>query len=252
MTEPTREGKLSAAFVKLADTLVADFDIVDLLQTLVETCTDILDAQAAGLLLRNSTGQLEVVVSTTEDANFVEVVQLGAAAGPCWECATTGEPVTVADVGALGDRWPAFQQAALQRGFLSAHATPLRLRETVIGTMNLFGTKKGALSDEDIAAAQALSDVATIGVLAQRATAEREAVGVQLQRALDSRVVIEQAKGVLAQSTGVSMDTAFTALRQFARSNNLNLHAVAAALVERRLAPALLIPTSTDGVGPRY
>jgi GAF domain-containing protein len=250
MTEPTREGKLSAAFVKLADSLVADFDIVDLLQTLIETCTDILDAQAAGLLLRNAAGQLEVVVSTTEEANFVEVVELGAAAGPCWECANTGEPIMVADIGALGNRWPDFRRAALARGFLSAHATPLRLRDVVIGTMNLFGTKKGAMSDEDIAAAQALSDVATIGILSQRATVEREAITTQLQRALDSRVVIEQAKGVLAQSTGVSMDVAFTALRAYARSNNLNLHAVAVALVERRLLPALLLPTQTDGVAP--
>ncbi|WP_375400025.1 ANTAR domain-containing protein [uncultured Amnibacterium sp.] len=235
MTELTREAKLSNAFVMLADTLVADFDLLDLLQTLVETCTDLLDAVAGGLLLRSAMGELQVLASTTEDAEFVEVVQLGAAAGPCWECAATGEPLTIGDIEATGDRWPAFREAALQRGYRAVHATPLRLRSQVVGTMNLFNTSVGALNDQDIAAAQALSDVATIGILSSRAAQERNLITAQLQQALDSRVVIEQAKGVIAQATGLSMDDSFTSLRSFARNNNLSLRSVATALIDRRL-----------------
>ena len=234
-SDRTREAKLSNAFVALADTLVADFDLVELLQTLVETCTELLDAASAGLLLRDADGSLQVVASTADDANLVEVVQLGAEAGPCWECASSGEPVTIPDIAATGDRWPAFRRAALDRGLRSVHATPMRLRSTVIGAMNLFGTTTGALNAQDIATAQALSDVATIGVLSARASQERDLVSTQLRSALDSRIVIEQAKGVLAQSADLSMDEAFAALRSYARSNNLGLHGVAAALVERRL-----------------
>ena len=245
MTEPSREAKLSRAFVALADTLVADFDLIDLLQTLVDTCTDVLDTDAAGLLLKTDSGGLRVVVSTTEDAEFVELVQLGAHAGPCMECVSTGTAVTVADIDASGKRWPEFREAALQRGFRSLQATPLRLRGDVIGTMNLLDTKVGALNEQDVAVAQALSDVATIGILAERAAREREALSNQLQGALDSRIVIEQAKGVLAQSTGLSMDGAFASIRSYARSNNLSIRSVAATLIERRLDPSRVVAAST-------
>ena len=250
MTGSTREAKLSRAFVKLADTLVADFDLVDLLQTLVETCVDVLDVTAAGLLLRSESGQLGVVVSTTEDAEFVEFVQLGAESGPCMECVSTGLPVVVSDIDAIGDRWPDFREAALERGFHSLQATPLRLRAEVIGTMNLLDTEVGALNEEDVAVAQALSDVATIGILTDRAARERDEVTRQLQGALDSRIVIEQAKGILAQSTGRSMNDAFAALRSFARSNNLGLRAVAAALVERRLTASRIIAADVPRRSP--
>ena len=257
MTDSTREVKLANAFVKLADTLVADFDLVDLLQTLVETCIDVLDTQAAGLLLKDESGELQVVVSSSEEAAFVEVVQLGASAGPCWECAETGKPVTIADISAETDRWPKFCEAAMGRGFRSVHATPMRLRDDVLGTMNLFDTSVGALNDQDISTAQALSDVATIGILSERSVRHRDTVASQLKGALDSRIVIEQAKGVLAQSLGLSMDDAFTSLRSYARSNNLNLRGVAAALVERRLDPARIVassagrrPSSAPSSGP--
>ncbi|MBW4043110.1 MAG: GAF and ANTAR domain-containing protein [Acidobacteria bacterium] len=245
MTDQNREAKLSRAFVTLADTLVADFDLIDLLQTLVDTCTEVLDTEAAGLLLKTSTDELQVVVSTTEDAEFVELVQLGAHSGPCVECVTTGKPVTVADIDATGDRWPDFREAALQRGFRSLQATPLRLRGDIIGTMNLLDTRVGALNEQDVAVAQALSDVATIGILAERAAREHELLSSQLQGALDSRIVIEQAKGALAQSTGLSMDGAFTSIRSYARSNNMTLRAVAAAVVERRLDVSRVVAAST-------
>lgn len=242
MTGSVREAKLSKAFVQLADTLVADFDLVEMLQTLVETCADVLDVRAAGLLLKDESGKLHLVVSTTEDAEFVELVQLGADSGPCLECVASGEAVDVPDIAAAADRWPAFSRAALDRGFRSLQATPLRLRHDVIGTMNLLDTDVGALNEQDVAAAQALSDVATIGILTERAARQRDAIATQLQNALDSRVLIEQAKGILAQSTGRSTDEAFTLLRTFARSNNLNIRVLAGALVERRIDPSRVEP----------
>lgn len=259
MIQETREAKLSAAFVKIADTLVADFDLVDMLQTLIEICTDILDVDAAGLLLRAGAGDLQVVASTTEDARFIEFAQLGAAAGPCWECANTGLPVTIPDIAADGDQWPTFRDVALERGFRSVHATPLRLRSEVIGTMNLFSAAIGALNAQDIAVAQALSDVAAISILSQRAAQERDTVTAQLQVALETRVVIEQAKGILAHSLGISVDAAFASLRTFARDNNLNLRAVAAALVDRRLSASSVVknnalrgaPASASHLAPR-
>lgn len=247
MTAPTRESKLSRAFVTLADTLVADFDLVDLLQTLVDTCLDVLDVEAAGLLLRTPGSELRVVVSTTEDAEFVEFVQLSAASGPCMECVATGRAVAVEDIETKADRWPEFREAALARGFRSLQATPLRLRDDVIGTMNLLDSHPGALNEQDVAVAQALSDVATIGILAERGAREQGVVTAQLRGALDSRIVIEQAKGILAHSRGLSMNDAFTALRSFARSNNLSIRDVAAGLVERRLEPGRVVAASTDG-----
>lgn len=235
MASDTREGRLTTAFVTLADTLVAGYDVVDLLQTLVDTCADLLDASAAGIMLADPSGELAVVASTSERSLLVETIQLGSWSGPCVECFTTGAPVTVSDVAELGDRWPDFRDAALEQGFRSVHGVPLRLRGNVIGTLNLFRTSTGALSDEDLAVAQGLADVATIGILQERAIREADIARSQLQSALDSRVLIEQAKGVIAYMRDVDMDTAFRTLRNYARGNNLNLRDVAERIVDRSL-----------------
>jgi GAF domain-containing protein len=196
MTNETREAKLSAAFVKLADTLIADFDVVDLLHWLVEECTQILDTQAGGLLL----------ASTSEEAELVEILQLAAGGGPCLDCFRMGKPVTVGDIGAESAKWPRFSAEALKQGFRSVHATPLRLRGQTIGTMNLFSTHVGQLAPADITVAQALADLATIGILQERNIRSANVVSEQLQHALDSRILIEQAKGVLAATTGMNMN----------------------------------------------
>jgi GAF domain-containing protein len=235
MSETSRERRLSAAFVMVADTLTADYDVVDLLHTLVRQCTDIVDAQAGGMMLVTSTGELELMASTSESADLVEIMQLAAGAGPCVECFTRGEAVSVPDIAAEAARWPAFSANALEQGFVAAHATPMRLRGEVIGTMNLFCTQVGGLTDRDAAVAQALADVATIGILHERIAAHSHIVSEQLQRALDSRVLIEQAKGAVAQATGVTMDEAFGWLRSYARNHNLTLHAVSQGITERTL-----------------
>lgn len=235
MATVTRESKLSNAFVKLADTLVADFDVLELLHWLVEECTEILDTQAGGLLLMDPVGQLQLVASTSEDATLVEVLQLAAGRGPCLQCFTSGTPVTIGDIAAEGTQWPEFSAEALKQGFKSVHATPLRLRGQTIGTMNLFSYNKGALVPEDIAVAQALADVATIGIIQERNIRSAQLLSEQLQHALDSRILIEQAKGVVATTMGITVDAAFAHIRTYARDKNLPLRQVADDLIARRL-----------------
>ncbi len=234
-TTGIREAKLSAAFVKLADTLVADFDVVDLLHWLVLECTQILDTQAGGLMLVDPAGQLQLVASTSEEATLVEVMQLAAGGGPCLDCFRTGTAVTVGDIEAERESWPQFAAEALKLGFRSMHATPLRLRGQTIGTMNLFSPALGELGAGDIVVAQALADVATIGILQERSIRSAQLLSEQLQYALESRILIEQAKGVLATTMATNMDQAFAMLRAYARDHNLTLRRVAEDVIARRL-----------------
>jgi GAF domain-containing protein len=235
MAHETRERRLTTTFVTLADTLVTGYDVVDLLQTLVDTCADVLDASAAGLMLADAGGELAVVASTSEQSRLVEMMQLGSGSGPCVECFEIGLPVSVPDVDLIGDRWPGFRDEAVAQGFRSVHAVALRLRGSVIGTLNLFHSEVGQLSHEDMAVAQGLADVATIGILQERAISEADLTKRQLQHALDSRVLIEQAKGVVAHTQNVDMDVAFRTLRAHARSNNLSLRDVAELVVARQI-----------------
>jgi GAF domain-containing protein len=235
MESETREGRLAAAFVTLADTLVADYDVAELLQRLVDTCAELLSATAAGLLLTTDSATLEVIASTSEQSRLVDLMQVKAGAGPSLECVATGHPVSVGDVSTVTDAWSSFRDEALAQGFHSAHAYPLRLRGTVIGTLTLLRTESGVFSAEDSSVAQGLADVATIGILHERALRESDVVQKQLQHALNSRVVIEQAKGVVAQIRGVDMDEAFRLMREFARGNNRGLRSIAEAIVSRDL-----------------
>ncbi|MEP6481453.1 MAG: GAF and ANTAR domain-containing protein [Rhodoglobus sp.] len=233
MGDSSREERINAAFVKVADTLIADYDIIDLLHTLVEVCTNVLDVQAAGLVLADDNGDLQLMASTSERADFVEIMQHNAGSGPCIECYKTGLAVMVSDIARYGGRWPEFQRAALQQGFHSVAAIPLRLRGQILGAMNLFGTQTMELNAPDAAVAQALADVATIGILQERGIRETTMVTEQLQRALESRIIIEQAKGVLSAMGLMGVDDAFLALRSYARRNNIPLRAVAEGVIDR-------------------
>ncbi|NYF09017.1 transcriptional regulator with GAF, ATPase, and Fis domain [Leifsonia sp. AK011] len=235
MTLGTRESKISSAFIKLADTLVDDFDVVTLLHWLLEECTEILDTQAGGLMLVDAAGELQLIASTSEDANLVEVIQLAAGDGPCLECFRNGQAVTVSDLETEGARWPQFSEEALRIGFRSVHSTPLRLRGQTIGAMNLFSYHVGALAPDDVEVAQALADVATIGILQERSIRTAQMLADQLQHALDSRILIEQAKGVIAATLKTTVPNAFTILRTYARDRNLPLRQVADDVVSRRL-----------------
>jgi GAF domain-containing protein len=235
MSDASREAVIVDAFATLADSLVAGFDVIELLQTLVETCRRVLDVEEAGILFADDLGDLEVVASTSEASTLVETMQLDARSGPCWTCFTTAEPVLLPDVDVDAGRWPEFVVVAREQGFRSVHAVPLRLRGTVIGTLNLLGSVVGVLGERDVRVAQALADVATIGILQERALRESSLVQQQLQGALDTRVVIEQAKGVVAHVRGVSTDEAFVLIRRHARDNRLKLADVAQQLVAREL-----------------
>ena len=235
MVTKSRAERVSAAFVKITDTLVADYDVLDLLHALVEAAVDLLDAAAAGLLLADPHGELQLLASTSERSQLVEILQLQAGSGPCVECYSTGTLVVVEDLAALGGRWPEFQVAALSQGFRSVHALPMRVYGRTIGAMGLFGENPGGLSREDVAIGQALVDVATISILQERTIRESALVNEQLQRALNSRVLIEQAKGVIAYTSRVSMEEAFKRLRSFARSNNQSLNDTAARVIDQSL-----------------
>jgi GAF domain-containing protein len=235
VTTTTRDEQLFDAFASLADTLVAGYDMVDLLQLLVETCQGALDVAEAGLLLANGSHELELVASTSESTDMVETIQLAAEEGPCILAFRSGEPVSIPDLLVDREPWPGFRESALEQGFRSVYAIPLSLRTEVIGTLNLFGRKPSELAERDIRAARALADVATIGIVHERSFRASDVLREQLQFALDSRAVIEQAKGVLAHTHSVSPEEAFSVLRQYARRNHLRLADVARQLVERTL-----------------
>jgi GAF domain-containing protein len=218
-----REALLARTFVELADTLVDDFDVVELLTRLADRCVDVLDVAAAGLMLASPDGDLRVMASSSEAMRVLELFELQAQQGPCLDCYRTGQPVLNQDLATVNSRWPRFAAEALAAGFHSVHALPLRLRGTVIGALNLFQLEPGELRQADVDAAQALADVATIAILSHRATAEAQAVNEQLNHALNSRVVIEQAKGMIAERAGLDMEQAFSALRAHARNQNLRL-----------------------------
>ncbi len=236
----SREKNLAETFVLLADTLVDDNDEVDLLDQLVGACVNLLGVTACGLLLDDQRGNLAVVASSSESTRLLEIFQLQTNEGPCLDCVRTGAPVSSDDLQSDADRWPQFVPAAIEAGFRSVAAVPLRLRDQTIGGLNMFHARRAPIPDDDRRLAQALADVATIGILQRRSTHRSSAMAEQLQHALNSRVAIEQAKGVLAERRGVDTDQAFSTLRQFARTNNLKLTDVALAVVRGDLDVGLL------------
>lgn len=239
-----RQMLLIRTLVELADSLVDDFDVVELLSTLTERCVEVLGVSAAGVLLVAPEGGLRVVASSSEAMRVVELFELQSDEGPCLDCYRSGEAVTNEDLATVDGRWPRLAPVAIEAGFRSVHAVPMRLRRAIIGALNMFGTGPGAMADEDVTAAQALADVATIAILQQRAFFESRMLNEQLDHALTSRVAIEQAKGVVAERTGLNMQEAFEAMRGYARGHNLRLHDVARALIDKTLAANALTAAS--------
>ena len=238
---PERETLLARTFVDAADTLVNDFDVVEFLTLLTTRCVELFELGAAGLLLVAPAGAIDVGASSGHRMDVLERFELEHDEGPCVDCLRGGEQVRSDDLERDVTRWPGFAPEAIGNGFRSVAAVPLRLRGRVIGAMNMLREQPGALSPHDLVAAQALADVATIGLLQQRAAAEQRLLAEQLQHALDSRIVVEQAKGLLAARMGVDIDRAFVALRRYARNRNERLSEVARDLVARTLAPEMII-----------
>jgi GAF domain-containing protein len=240
------EVELADVFVEMADTLVDDFDVIDFLHVLTERCVQVLGVSAAGLLLTDGQDKLQVVAASSERTRLLELFQLQADDGPCVHCFRTGQPVSVPDLTADG-RWPRFTAAAAQVGFGAVYALPMRLRSQIIGALNLFDANPGGVDDSRLRVGQALADIATIGLLQHRAIRSRDVLTEQLQTALNSRVLIEQAKGILAERLHVDVADAFTLLRQGARSHNRSLSALARSVVDGTEH----VPTQTGVPAPR-
>ena len=223
--------RLSDVFVEVADTLVADFDLVDFLHNLTDRAASICDALAVGILLADQHDDLQFMAASTEEAKLLELFQLQNSEGPCLDCFRTQEPVVNSDLATARERWPVFAPRALAAGFGSVHAIPMRLRDHVIGTMNIFGGEIGRFDESDVRIVQALADVATIAIIQERSVQRAETLTEQLQGALNSRIIVEQAKGALSRMRGVSVDDAFALLRTYAREHRLRLVDVCRAVV---------------------
>jgi transcriptional regulator with GAF, ATPase, and Fis domain len=242
-----REQRLAEVFVELADTLVEEFDVVDFLQTLTERCVELVDTDAAGLMLDDQRGHLQVIAYTHESARLLELFELQRAEGPCLDCFATGEAITNVDLAASRSRWPVFTEAAMQSGFAYSHALPLRLRRQVLGALNLFTVERTELTGDHLAVAQGMADIATISLLHERALRDQVLLAEQLQTALHSRIMIEQAKGVLSARAEISVGEAFSRMRTHARRTGQQLTGVAEAVVTGSLDQGDLHPVSDPG-----
>ena len=236
-----REALLARTLVDLADTLVADFDVVELLTLLADRCVEVLDVDTAGLMLATPDGELRVMASSSEAMLVLELFEIQAQEGPCLDAHRTGRPVVNADL-AVDQRWPHFGHEAVEAGFRSVHAVPMRLRGHVIGALNLFRTARGEMAQADVEIAQAFADVATIAILQHRAALEAQTINEQLSQALNSRIVIEQAKGMVSERLTLDMEQSFAVLRGHARSHNLRLADLASDVISGTVAPAALDP----------
>ena len=236
-----RERKVINAFVHLSNELVDDYDIIDTLTTLTASCADLLDVASAGLLLADENGVLHLVASSSERTRELELFQLQREEGPCLDCYHDSKIVVSAGLPDMKQRWPVFSRAAEMWGFGSVHALPMRLREHALGAIGLFSEGTGHLDDADLALAQALVHVACVAIVNDKNASDRATINTQLQHALNGRVVLEQAKGVLAASAELEMDVAFAVLRRYARDHGRRLSDVAAEVVGRRLRGDVLL-----------
>ena len=243
----TREADVVRSLVEMADTLVDDYDVVDLLTGLADRCVNLLGVSAAGVMLASPEGGLGLVASSSEAMRLLELFELQAQEGPCLDAFHTGQPVAHENLQAGSGRWPSFSAAALQAGFRSALALPLRLRELTLGALNLLSVTQTPMDEADVIVARAFADLATLSIVQHRAAAEAQHLNEQLSAALASRVVIEQAKGVISERTGVNLAEAFSRLRAYARNHNLRLTYVAQGAVDGTLDPQAWAPPGRAG-----
>jgi hypothetical protein len=230
VSDTPRETRVLDAVVTLVDSLLADFDVVELLTELTERCVEMLDVKAAGFLLADPLGQLRLLAATSEQARELELFQLQADEGPCVDCYATGRPISVTVLHGQRERWPRFTLAAIDAGFASVHALPMRAAGIVLGALGLFGSRPGVLNDADLLVGQALTHIACVAIL-QEHPPTPASVMPQLRAALAHRVVVEQARGFLRERLDVSVGEAFELLRSYARQHNQHLTRVARRLM---------------------
>lgn len=235
MTDKRKHSAETAALVSIANTLVRGYDPVDLFHRLTTHCADLLGVASAGLLLADGQGTMHLVAASSQKTHNLELFQLQRQEGPCLDCYHSGTPVLVDDLASEQDRWPQFVPAALQAGFAAVHALPMRLHDTTLGALGLFGTEIGALEEEDLALAQAMADVASIALIAERAASDPSAIDAQLRAALHARIVLEQAKGFLAEYGNLDTDEALSVLRRYAEDHDQRVSDLAAAVLARDL-----------------
>jgi GAF domain-containing protein len=247
----TREELLARTFIELADTLVDDFDLIEVTQRLVERCVELFDVSAAGLLMAGADGELRMLASSNEALRVVELFEIQAEEGACFDCYHSGVAVVNEDLADTAGRWPAFSALAVDAGYYSVHALPVRLRRQVIGALNLFRGDRGQLNDADVSAAQGLADAVAIAILQERAVHDRQLILTQLEGALNSRILIEQAKGVFAERAKTSTAEAFTFLRSYARTHNQKLSEVCAGVINGSIFPATTVKTDAREAGRR-
>jgi len=240
----TRERILVETFVGLADTLVDDYDIIDFMQTLAERCVELLDVSAAGIMLADPDGTLRHTACSSEQMRLVELLELQLEEGPCFDAYRSRAAVVCESPEEATVRWPRFAPRAQESGFVAVSAVPMRLRSDVIGALNLFSSGETRLDDDDLGVAQAMADIATIGILQERVIRDRKALASQLEFALESRIAIEQAKGIVAQHQKIDVDQAFDLIRRFTRSHNLLLSETARQIVAGAITPADIVATS--------
>jgi len=247
----TRQDLLSRTFVELADTLVENYDQIDFLHRLAERCVSLLGVAEAGVVLVDPEGQLRPLASSSERMHLIELIEVQREDGPCLDSWRSGKAVREDDLAESRERWPRFAPAALEAGFLSAYAVPMRLRDERIGALNLFASQTYGLIEPDETIAQAMADVATIGILHARFIREREEVSEQLRAAFNARIALERAKGIVAEATGTDVDETFALMRGYTRRHRLLLSEVARQLISRDLAvDAIRSPSSTSSGAP--
>jgi GAF domain-containing protein len=230
--DETRTGE---AFASMTTALMMQYDVVDLLSTLMDTCIGLLDFQAGGILIADALGKLELVASTSEESAVVETIVLAAGKGPCIDSYADGVPVSVSDVDTGAEEWPRFRATALEQGFRSVHAVPMRIHDSVVGVMTLMGTSPRSLTAVQSSIAQSLADIATLGIVHQRNFRKPKSITEQMHHTLDARILVEQAKGELSQAEAITLTEAFTALRHYARINDSSLHETSRRLITREI-----------------
>jgi GAF domain-containing protein len=237
----TRQALAATTFVEIVETLVGDFDVIEVLTALTARCVELLGSAAAGILLADADGRLRVIGASSERIELLELFQIQNEQGPCLDCFRTGTVVLHSDLDTVS-RWPLFAPECTNAGFASVCAVPLRLKSRILGCLNLFMSAPGGLSDADVALAQALADVASISIIQDQATRDAAIREGNLQHALTSRIAIEQAKGMIAERNDIDMDEAFARLRTYARNNNRGLTEVASAVVAGTITDEVVAP----------